>query len=169
MALWVAVLASPMLEGKWLAGPWSDQYAAGYAFRQWGAEWWKRLGYVPLWNPELFGGLPFVAAGHGDIFYPTSFLRLVLPVVTVVNLGFVVHYILAGLFTYWLLRRLNVSWTGAVIGGLAYELSGLLASYPSPGHDGKLFASAALPLACLALVMALRDKRPGGYGLLAIA
>ncbi len=167
--LWVALLSLPMLQGKWLASPWSDQHAAGYAFRFWGAEWWHRLGHVPLWNPELFGGLPFVAAGHGDIFYPTSFLRLVLPVATVVNLGFVIHYILAGLFTYWLLRRLHVSWTGSVIGGLAYELSGLIASYPSPGHDGKLFASAALPLAFLALVMALRDKRWEGYALLAIA
>src|SRR5438445_3473512 len=89
-----------MLQGKWLAAPGGDQYAAGYAFRAWGAEWWHRLGHVPLWNPELFGGLPFVAAGHGDIFYPTSFLRLVLPVATVVNLDFVLHYVLAGLFTY---------------------------------------------------------------------
>ena len=168
-SLWAALLSLPMLQGKWLASPWSDQYAAGYAFRAWGAEWWHRLGHVPLWNPELFGGLPFVAAGHGDIFYPTSFLRLVLPVETVVNLNFVLHYILAGLFTYWLLRRLHVSWTGAVIGGLAYELSGLIASYPSPGHDGKLFASAALPLAFLALVIALRDKRWEGYPLLALA
>src|SRR6266700_4024358 len=168
-SVWVALLSLPMLQGKWLASPWSDQHVAGYAFRAWGAEWWHRLGHVPLWNPELFGGLPFVAAGHGDIFYPTSFLRLVLPVETVVNLDFVVHYILAGLFTYWLLRRLHVSWTGAVIGGLAYELSGLMASYPSPGHDGKLFASTALPLACLALVLALRDKRWEGYPLLALA
>ena len=167
--LWVVLLSLPMLQGKWLASPWSDQHAAGYAFRFWGAEWWHRLGHVPLWNPELFGGLPFVAAGHGDIFYPTSFLRLILPVATVVNLGFVIHYIVAGLFTYVLLRRLHVSWAGSVIGGLAYELSGLIASYPSPGHDGKLFASAALPLAFLALVMALRDKRGEGYALLAIA
>src|SRR5256885_2495056 len=167
--LWVALLSVPMLQGKWLASPWSDQHAAGYAFRFWGAEWWHRLGHVPLWNPELFGGLPFVAAGHGDIFYPTSFLRLVLPVDTVINLGFVLHYILAGLFTYWLLRRLHVSWTGSVIGGIAYQLSGLLASYPSPGHDGKLFGSAALPLALLALVMALREKRWEGYAVLAIA
>jgi hypothetical protein len=165
--LWVALLSLPMLQGKWLASPFGDQHAAGYAFRFWGAEWWHRLGHVPLWNPELFGGLPFVAAGHGDIFYPTSFLRLLLSVATVVNLAFVLHYILAGLFTYWLLRRLHVSWTGAVIGGLAYQLSGLIASYPSPGHDGKLFASAALPLACLALVLALRDKRWEGYALLA--
>src|SRR5437588_3595752 len=158
-----------MLQGKWLASPWGDQYSAGYAARYWGAEWWHRLGHVPLWNPELFGGLPFVAAGHGDIFCPTAFLRLVLPVATVFNLGFVLHYVLAGLFTYLLLRRLGVSWTGSVVSGLAYELSGLIASYPSPGHDGKLFASAALPLACLALVLALRDKRWQGYALLAVA
>src|SRR5213080_3659750 len=158
-----------MLQGKWLASPWGDQYSAGYAARYWGAEWWHRLGHVPLWNPELFGGLPFVGAGHGDIFYATSFLRLVLPVEMVINFGFVLHFILAGVFTYLLLRRLHVSWTGSVIAGLAYQLSGLIGSYPSPGHDGKLFASAALPLACLALVMALRDKRWEGYPLLAIA
>jgi len=113
--------------------------------------------------------MPYVGAGHGDIFYPTSFFRLVLPVDTVINFGFVLHFILAGLFTYWLLRRLHLSWTGSVIGGLAYQLSGLLASYPSPGHDGKLFGSAALPLAFLALVMALRDKRWEGYAVLAVA
>ncbi len=167
--VWVAILSLPMLAGKWLGAPGGDQNPAGYASRTWGAEWWHRLGHVPLWEPELFGGMPYVAAGHGDIFYPTSFLRLVLPVATVINLGFVVHYILAGLFTYWLLRRLQVSWTGSVIGALAYELSGLIASYPSPGHDGKLFASAALPLAFLALVMALRDKRWEGYAVLAVA
>src|SRR5438105_3199255 len=158
-----------MLAGKWLGAPGGDQNPAGYASRTWGAEWWHRLGHVPLWEPMLFGGMPYVGAGHGDIFYPTSFLRLILPVDTVINLGFVLHYILAGLFTYWLLRRLHVSWTGSVIGGIAYQLSGLLASYPSPGHDGKLFGSAALPLALLALVMALRDKRWEGYAVLAIA
>jgi len=168
-ALWVALLSLPMLAGQWLGAPGGDQNPAGYASRTWGAEWWHRLGHVPLWEPELFGGMPYIGAGHGDIFYPTSFLRLVLPVATVINLNFVLHYILAGLFTYLLLRRLSVSWTGSVVGGLAYELSGLIASYPSPGHDGKLFASAALPLACLALVLALRDKRWEGYALLAVA
>src|SRR5213083_1753318 len=158
-----------MLAGQWLGAPGGDQNPAGYASRTWGAEWWHRLGHVPLWEPELFGGMPYIGAGHGDIFYPTSFLRLVLPVATVINFNFVLHYVLAGLFTYLLLRRLSVSWTGSVVSGLAYEFSGLIASYPSPGHDGKLFASAALPLACLALVMALRDKRWQGYALLAVA
>lgn len=169
ISLWVVILALPMLGGQWLGAPGGDQNPAGYASRTWGAEWWHRLGHVPLWEPELFGGMPYVAAGHGDIFYATSFLRLVLPIATVVNLGFVLHYILAGLFTYALLRKLRVSWTGSVVGALAYQLSGLIASYPSPGHDGKLFASAALPLAFLGLVMALRDRQWEGYAVVAIA
>src|SRR6266545_2185815 len=127
------------------------------------------MSHLPLWNREIFGGMPFVAAGSGDIFYPTWLLRFIVPVTTAGNLSFSLHYILAGLFTYLLLRRLRVGWTGSVVGGLAYELTGLIASYPSPGHDGKLFASTMLPLILLALVLALRDRRWYGYPLLAAA
>jgi hypothetical protein len=144
--LWPLLLSLPMFAGMWLASPWSDQYTAGLPFHSWSAEWFKRTGHLPLWNPEIFGGMPFVAAGSGDIFYPTWLLRFVVPVTTAGNLSFSVHYVLAGLFTYLLLRRLHVGWTGSVIGGLAYELTGLIASYPSPGHDGKLFASTMFPL-----------------------
>jgi len=158
-----------MLHGLWLASPLSDQYLSGIPFHAWGAAWYKRMGHLPLWDPEVFGGLPFVAAGHGDMFYPTWLLRFIVPATTAGNVSFFVHYILAGLFTYLLLRRLRVGWIGCVIGGLAYELSGLIASYPSPGHDGKLFASAMLPVMLLALVLALRDRRWEGYPLLAAA
>ncbi len=167
--LWPLLLSLPMFAGMWLASPWSDQYSAGFSFHAWSAEWFKRTGHLPLWNPEIFGGMPFVAAGSGDIFYPTWLLRFVVPVTTAGNLSFSLHYILAGLFTYLLLRRLQVGWTGSVVGGLAYELTGLIASYPSPGHDGKLFASTMLPLILLALVLALRDRRWQGYPLLAAA
>ncbi len=166
----MAILCLPMLKGLWLAGPWSDQVTAGLPFRGWGADWWRRLGHVPLWNPEIFGGMPYVAAiGTGDILYPTAFLRLVLPTAAVINLGFFVHYVLAGVFTYALLRRLQVSWSGGVVGGLAYQLSGLVASYAQPGHDGKLVVTALLPLALLGLVLGMRDRRWEGYAVVALA
>jgi hypothetical protein len=168
-ALWPVILSLPMLAGMWLASPWGDQYNAGFSFHAWSAEWWKRTGHIPLWNPELFGGMPFIASGSGDVFYPTWLLRLLIPVTVAGNVGFFIHYVLAGLFTYALLRRLRVGWTGSVIGGLAYELSGLIASYPSPGHDGKLFCATMLPLVFLALVLALKDRRWEGYPLLAVA
>ena len=170
MVLFVAVLAFPMLKGKWLAAPMSDQYESGYAVREWQGEQWRATGHLPLWNPMILGGLPYIApVTHGDVLYPTSFLRYFLSADKVTNLGFVLHYILAALFTFLFLRRLHVSWVGATVGGLAYQLSGIMISYARPGHDGKLFVSTMLPLACLALLAALRDRRAWGYPLLAVA
>src|ERR1700704_1425757 len=108
MVLFVAVLAFPMLQGKWLAG--SDQYSSAYAVHEWQAEQWRATGHLPLWNPMLMDGLPYIApVTHGDVLYPTSFLRKYLSADKVTNLGFVLHYILAGLFMFLFLRRLNVS------------------------------------------------------------
>ena len=167
---WIAILCLPMLTGQWLAGPYSDQLSAGVPFRGWGAEWWRKLGHIPLWNPEIFAGMPYVGAlGTGDILYPTAaVLRLLLPTATAINIGFFVHYVLAGLFTYLFLRRLGVSWSGSLIAGLAYQLSGVVASYVQPGHDGKLVVTALMPLVLLGLVLAIRDRRPAGFALVAI-
>ena len=163
------MLSIPMLAGGFLAAEYNDQYSSGYAYRAWAAEWWKALGHVPLWNPEIFGGMPFVAGMHGDVLYPTAWLRLLLPTHVAMNLGFVVHYVLAALFTYWFLRLWRVSWTGAVVGGVAYQLAGVIGSYVSPGHDGKLFVTTMLPLALVGLTLAIRDRRYEGYALVALA
>ena len=168
MTLWVSILSIPMLQGRFLARSFSDQYHTGFAYRSWGAEQWLETGQVPLWNPYIMGGLPYVAGQHGDILYPTAWLRLLLPIDVGMNLGFFLHYILAGIFTYAFLRAMKCGWVGAVVGGLAYQLSGIIASYPSPGHDGKLFVSALLPLALLGLTWAIRDRKYEGYGLVAL-
>ncbi len=155
-----------MLGGGFLLG--DDQYVAGYSFRLYGAELFRETGHIPQWNPYLFGGMPFIAAMHGDIFYPTAWLRWFLPVDTAMNLGFGLHLVLAGFAMYLLLRSLGTSWAAGVVGGVAYELTGIVASLVKPGHDGKLFVSALAPLAFLALVRAVRDRSPGGYALLAL-
>ena len=152
-------LCWPMLGGAFLVSPQSDQYVAGYAFRFFGAEFFRAHHRIPEWNPHLFGGLPFIAAQHGDVFYPTAWLRWVLPVDTAMNLGFAGHIVLAGCTMYALLRALRTGWGGALVGGLAYELTGIVASLVKPGHDGKLFVSALAPLALLATLRAVRDRR----------
>jgi hypothetical protein len=159
-------LCWPMLGGRFLLG--DDQYVAGYSFRLYGAEMFRESGHIPQWNPYLFSGLPFIAAMHGDIFYPTAWLRWLLPVDTAMNLGFALHLVLAGFAMYLLLRALGGSWAAGIVGGVGYELSGIVASLVKPGHDGKLFVSALAPLAFLALVKAVRDRNPGGYALLAL-
>jgi hypothetical protein len=161
-------LCWPMLGGRFLAGPLSDQFTAGYGFRLYGAEFFRQYGRIPEWNPYLFGGMPFIGAMHGDIFYPTAWLRWFLPVDTAMNLGFAAHFVIAGIALYVFLRALGSSWTAALVGGLAYELTGILASLVKPGHDGKLFVSALAPFLLLGLLHAIRDRKPWGYGVVAL-
>ncbi len=171
LAVYLAVMLTlcwPVFQGQFLGGTGSDQFTAGYSFRLFGAEMFRSTGHVPLWNPYLFGGMPFVGAMHGDIFYPTAWLRLIMPVGTAMGVGFAVHIVLAGAFAYLLLRALRLSWTAAFVGGLAYELTGILDSLVSPGHDGKLFVSALTPLLLFALVRGIRDQRVWAYGLVAL-
>ena len=162
------LLAYPALAGQFLINVRSDQYKAGYAFREFAANWLKSGHGFPQWNPYLLGGLPYVAAMHGDIFYPTFLLRMVMPTDHAMTWEFIIHLFLAGLFTYLFLRSWSVSFAGALIGGLAYMLSGPIAAYASPGHDGKLFVSALLPLVLLLLVHGIRDGRGWAWGALAI-
>ncbi|CAN5630309.1 YfhO family protein [soil metagenome] len=156
------------LAGKFLVGPHSDEYIAGYAFREFGAATLRESGSFPIWNPYLFGGMPFVAAMHGDIFYPTFLLRMLVPTDVAMTWTFLIHIFLAGLFAYIFLRATGFGFAGALLGGLAYMLGGQLASLVSPGHDGKLYVSALFPLALFALTRGIRDARPWAWGLLAI-
>lgn len=159
-------LCWPMLSGQYLAG--DDQVIAGYAFREFGASYFKEHGAIPQWNPYLFGGMPFIAAMHGDIFYPTAWLRWLVPTDVGMTLGFFLHLIIAGVAMYALLRALKLSWTAAVVGGVSYELSGILVSMMRNGHDGKLFVSALAPFAFLALLRAIRHGRTGSFGIFAL-
>jgi hypothetical protein len=161
-------LAWPALGGKFLVGPHSDQYIAGYPFREFAARTLRDTGSFPLWNPYQFGGMPFVAAMHGDIFYPTFLLRMIMPTDVAMTWGFIIHLILAGLFTFILLRRMGFGFAGALIGGLAYMMGGQVASLVSPGHDGKMFVSALFPILLWSLIAGVRDGRRWAWGVLAL-
>jgi hypothetical protein len=112
--------------------------------------------------------MPYVAAMHGDIFYPTFLLRLILPTDVAMTWGFVLHMMLAGVFTFGFLRAAGVRFHAACLGAVAYLLSGAMASYASPGHDGKLFVSSLLPAALWALTLGMRDGRRAAWGALAV-
>jgi hypothetical protein len=167
-ALATLTLGWPALMAKFLVTVRSDQYMAGYAFREFAASWIRGGHGVPLWNPYLFGGLPYVAGMHGDIFYPTALLRLVLPTDVAMTWGLIVHVFLAGFFTFLFLRAVGLSFFGALVGGLAYMMAGNVAGLVSPGHDGKLFVSALLPLALLFVHRGVREGRLWAWGALAL-
>lgn len=161
-------LGAPALTGQFLINIRSDQYLAGYAFREFAAHALRTTGSFPMWNSYIYGGLPYVAAMHGDIFYPTFLLRMIMPTDVAMTVGFMLHIFLAGLFTYYFLRAWGLGFYPALIGGLVYMMGGPIASYVSPGHDGKLFVSALTPLALWMLIRGVRDGRLYAYGVFAL-
>jgi hypothetical protein len=168
-ALCALTLTYPALAGRFLVNPLSDQYIAGYAFRDFAAQTMKATGGFPQWDPYLFGGMPYVAAMHGDIFYPTFLLRLILPTDVAMTWGMILHFFLCGLATYWFLRAATrFSFFPALVGGVAYMMGGFVSSLPSAGHDGKIFVSALFPVALLVLTWAMRDGKRWAWGAFAI-
>ncbi|MHB1094715.1 MAG: YfhO family protein [Gemmatimonadaceae bacterium] len=170
LACAVAALALgyPALGGQFLVNPMSDQYIAGFAFRDFAVQQWHLTGAIPQWNPYLFGGMPYVAAMHGDIFYPTFWLRLLLGTDAGMTWGFISHLWLAGFGTFLFLRTNGLGFVPSLVGALAYQLGGPIAAYASPGHDGKLFVSALLPFTLILLTKGIRDARHWVWGALAI-
>lgn len=170
LACAVAALALgyPALGGQFLVNPMSDQYIAGFAFRDFAVQQWRLTGAIPQWNPYLFGGMPYVAAMHGDIFYPTFWLRLLIGTDAGMTWGFISHLWLAGFGTFLFLRTSGLGFAASLVGALAYQLGGPIAAYASPGHDGKLFVSALLPFTLLLLTRGIRDARHWAWGALAI-
>ena len=162
-AIGTMTLAYPALGGGFLVTPVSDQYIGGYPVREFAARMLRESGHFPLWNPYLFGGMPYVAAMHGDIFYPTFLLRLVLPTDVAMTWSFEIHVFLAGLMTFGFLRACGLTFFSALIGGL-----GNIAGLVSPGHDGKLYISALLPLTLWLLVLGVRQGRSWAWGALGI-
>ncbi len=168
-ALATLTLAWPGLTGQILFNPRSDQYTNGYGFRYF-AEVWLRDGKgFPQWNPFLQGGVPYVAAMHGDVFYPTFLLRMMIGTAEGITWEFPFHIFLAGLFTYFFLRAWRLPFVASVIGGLAYMMSGSIAGLAFPGHDGKLFVAALLPLCLHLLTRGIRDGRIWAWGPFALA
>lgn len=167
-AVCTLLLAWPALGGAFLVNPMSDQFIGGWPVRDFAGQALKAGQGIPQWNPYLFSGLPYIAAMHGDIFYPTALLRLLLPTDIGLTWGFILHLFFAGCFTYGFLRAWGLSFFPSLLGGAAYMLSGQIASLASPGHDGKLFVSALLPLGLWLLVRGVRDGRHWVWGAFAL-
>jgi len=149
-ALYTAVVALaflPFFRGQFLVNAMSDA-RTGFPGRELAASYYHANGGILEWMPYTFGGMPFLAnTGNGDTFYPTFLLRLLLSPDAGVSLGFMIHLVLAGVFMFLFLRALRLDWGAAFTGGAAYLMSGQIVSLVSPGHDGKLFVSALMPLA----------------------
>ena len=136
----------------------SDLILENYAWKRFIVECLQQR-ELPLWNPYLFAGVPFLAAGQHSALYPLTFLFYVLPVAQTFAIVTALNFFLGEFFMYLFLLRIGAGRLGALVGGVAYAFSGFAVVsvvFPMVGS-----AAIWLPLLLLVIEMAVQRVERG--------
>ncbi len=148
--LLVAVFFVPLLKGGAVLAP-NHGDVANYwlPMREYlGAS--LQAGRIPLWNPHIMAGTPFLAANQSGAFYPPNWLFAVLPAVFVFNLEIIVSFWFGLSAMYVLARRLGRSLAASTVAGLVFGFSGFAVLHWYAGHFVFVVEWPFTPLAVLA-------------------
>ncbi len=146
----------------------TDMLDQAYQLRKFAVDELRAGRGLPLWNPFVYGGLPFLAVLPGPVFYPTSLLYLTMPLYRAIGWTFVAHTFLSGAFGYFAGRSFGLGRWAAAVTGASFMFSGYLLSTLYGGHDGRLFAMVLIPLAFGLLERGMRSGKAVWFLLLGL-
>jgi hypothetical protein len=155
---WKIALANLILVGV-------DVFTYFTPFKAYAAEV-LRAGRLPLWNPYLFMGVPFLANVQTAALYPLNLPLIWLSTPKMVAYSIVLHIFLGGLFAYLYARlSLGLSPFGALVTAIVFAFSGFLGARVE--HLTHLNVYVWLPLLFLLFDLArlspsLVGRGPGG-------
>jgi hypothetical protein len=118
----------------------------------------RQYGELPLWNPYLFSGVPYYANPQPMMFYPFTYLGLLMPLTRAMALTLVIHVWLMGMGMYGWLRSLGATHAGAFLAGAACAFTGTFAVRVGAGHYGIALQFAWWPLSAWALRTAFERR-----------
>lgn len=125
VALWTAV-ASAITAPEWMTGrsPYLDDVTHQYL--PWFTYAAEHLGQgeVPLWNPYVYGGMPFHTNPEAATFCPLHVVFILFPFPVAVTLLRWLQVLVAGLFMDLFLGRLGLRGRARFLGALSLVLSG---------------------------------------------
>lgn len=102
-----------------------DLVLENYAWKQFILES-LRVGELPLWNPYILAGQPFLAAGQNATLYPLGVVFYILPLTRAFGVFTALHFWLAACSMYFLARVLGLRTFAAIISGTIYAFSGFM-------------------------------------------
>jgi hypothetical protein len=103
-------------------------------------------GEIPLWNPYLHGGMPHLGNFQAGLLYPPNLIAYLFAQpfsYGALEWLAIVHYLIASLGTYLLLRSLGTGRIGAVAGGIIFAYGGFFVAHL--GHYSMISAAAWVP------------------------
>ncbi|MGH9423148.1 MAG: hypothetical protein ACRD3J_24440, partial [Thermoanaerobaculia bacterium] len=115
-----------------------------------------RSGEFPYWNRLYASGAPLAANPAYELFYPPQWLLYLLPFAFAFQLHILLHFAIAAIGMFLLLRRLDMQVLSAAFGGIAFVFCGSYVALSS--KLPLLFSVSWLPLALL-LTLSYLDAR----------
>jgi len=88
-----------------------------------------RAGNIPLWNPLTCMGSSIAADPQSGLWYPPTYLFVILPPLLAYPLTIIMHFALAGGGMYRWLRACRHDWRAALLGAIAFEFCGYLVAH----------------------------------------
>jgi hypothetical protein len=114
-------------------------------------------GRLPLWNPDLYAGVPFLANIQTAVFYPPNLLFLLIPGPQAITWSIIGHLVLAALLFFAFCRRaLGLPVIASVVGALAFSASGFAITQTDHLNQNNVFAW--MPGVVLAVDQAYRRR-----------
>src|SRR5215210_7863656 len=143
------------LAGRVLAG--YDTFVYFYPLRSYIADTLGQ-GHLPLWNPYLFAGTPYLANPQTSVFYPGTWLFAVMDTPRAYAVNFLAHLWIIGIGFYAFARwSLGLGRVAGLVGGAGLAFSGFMNG--QAGHINQFSAVAWLPALALAVDAATRTGR----------
>lgn len=90
----------------------------------------------PLWNPNNFSGNPHLASLQSGTFYPFNFIFFIFPFIFAWGLYIFIQPVLAGMFSYLLLREFGLRIKSSLFGGLVFAFSSYFVVWIEYGNIG---------------------------------
>jgi len=107
----------------------------------------RETGEYPLWQPFIFSGMPSFSSMMFTkwVYFPNYVFGLLIRMGIPALWTMLLHYVLAGMGVYTLLRYLKTDFWAAFLAGLAYMLAPFLVVMISAGHGSQMMTAAYLP------------------------
>ena len=107
----------------------------------------SETGEYPLWQPYIFSGMPAFSSMMFTkwVYFPNFILGLLIKVGMPALWTMVLHYLLAAMGVYTLLRYLKVDFIPALLSGFAFMLTPFFIVMISAGHGSQMMTAAYLP------------------------
>jgi hypothetical protein len=120
----------------------------------WVQQWMEKLpGVIPLWMPELQGGLPTLGGFLWTPFAPAALPFYGLPYPAAQKLAWLLCLWIAGNGAYLLARAVGLRFWSSVYTAMAWMLCGHLVTLIHAGHFQKVMALGWLPWVCAGVAM----------------